>query len=148
MGSGERKGTVRVITMTKVSSLSKGIEAARLVASFSDRHKHKMGSVITDKNNNIISMGCNSTKSHPIQYHYAKHINNKKIYLHAEISSIIKLNNKQSSKPYRLFVTRLLANGNISMSKPCPICLAAIIEVGIKEIIYTDSNGIIRRIKL
>jgi len=34
------------------------------------------------------------------------------------------------------------------MSKPCPICLAAIIEVGIKEIIYTDSNGIIRRIKL
>ncbi len=68
MDSCERKETVRVITMTKISSLSKGIEAARLVASFSDRHKHKMGSVITDKNNNIISMGCNSTKSHPIQY--------------------------------------------------------------------------------
>ncbi len=132
--------------MVKVASLEKGIEVAAIAASMSSRDKHKTGAIITDRNNNVLSIGCNSVKTHPLQYYYANLSGEKdKIYLHAEISSIIKL--KDTSRlPYRIYITRILANGKLSIAKPCPVCLAAIMETGIKEIVYTDKLGNIERI--
>lgn len=40
-----------------------------------------------------------------------------------------------------LYVARVLANGNISMAKPCPACMEIIKNHGIDTIHYTNRDG-------
>ena len=105
-----------------------GIAMAQAVAFLSPMKRNRMGCVITDRGNNVISSGYNLMKTHPTQSHYANKAGLKeKIYLHAEINAIIRLKNS-SIKPSKLYVTRLLVNNSLAMSYPCPVCLGAIVE--------------------
>lgn len=94
-----------------------------------------------DSKYNIISYGTNSyVKTHPLQKRYAIKIGNIfKIFLHAEVSAIV----KTKSKPYGLIVLRFDKLWNYCISKPCPICELAIKKRGIKKIIYFENEEII-----
>ena len=77
------------------------------------------------------------TKTHPLQSMYARRVGrDKKIYLHAEIQAIIRgLKTKQDI--YRIKVTRKGKGGELLLAKPCPVCMEAIREAGIKVIEFS-----------
>lgn len=119
--------------------------------------KRHVGSVLLDKNGEIIATGHNSdTKVHKIMTQfppkkedivYDKYIDNmkwnpRKIYLHSEASCILKaIKTKKDLKNCVLIVVRTLCNGKVSMAKPCGNCMSIINHYKISEIIYSDWNG-------
>src|SRR3972149_10244142 len=90
--------------------------------------RFKMAAATYDKAQNKLTVGLawNSLKkTHPLQKYYAeKEGCGRKIYLHAEISAIV----KSRKRPYYLFVARVTKAGDIVSAKPCPICMRAIKE--------------------
>jgi len=97
--------------------------------------KYKLVAIVTDKRDRILSYGCNSyTKSHPQQAYYAEKIGNKfSIFLHAEISALIKC----KRKPYSIYIIRVNDKNQPVLAKPCEICMMAIKDMGIENIHYT-----------
>ena len=92
---------------------------------------------IFDKRGKKISEGRNwYHKSHPVQAKYAKMVGrDEAIYLHAEIHAILKCKNLEDA--HRIVVSRYDSQGNPRLAKPCPICKAAIEDVGIEVIEHT-----------
>ena len=110
--------------------LEKALEEADL-SSF----RQQVGCVITNKHGHVIAKGHNMMKTHPMQKRYAtKAGNDKAIYLHAEISALVKCRDV----PHTIYISRRMKNGATGLAKPCPICQMAIEEAGIKHIIYTE----------
>lgn len=108
-------------------------------------HDIKMGCIITDRKGRIVATGVNSRKSHPLQSKFAKQCGrDDKIFLHAEISALVRCR----EKGHTLYVGRWRKDGEIGLARPCPICLGAIIEAGIKQVIYTETGGAISVIDL
>lgn len=107
--------------------------------------RFKFCCVALNKSGHIIGMSFqDSTKSHPIQYQYARKVNlHQKINLHAEIATLIKV-----SKPHTLFVCRLDSVGNVVLAKPCPICQLAIQSSSLKFCYYTTGEQTIQDLEL
>ena len=97
--------------------------------------KYKIGCIIIDKRGRILSTGVNKSKTHTLQFQYAKDINEKKIHLHAEIDAINNL--KRASKPHAIYVARTSKIGDTRLAKPCSICMKAIIDNKIDNIYWT-----------
>ena len=99
--------------------------------------KYKVAAIILDKRGRIISTGTNSyVKTHPIQAKYANKCKSEhklRIYLHAEISALIKCR----GKGHKIFILRIGTDNQDLLAKPCPICELAIKESKIKIIEYT-----------
>jgi tRNA(Arg) A34 adenosine deaminase TadA len=101
--------------------------------------KHLILAKAFDKRNRQISQSYNLyTKSHPLQAHYASKPGlPEKVYLHAELSCIIK-----ARQPIdHLTVERYGNKGNILLARPCPVCMLAIKEAGIIFVEYTTPGG-------
>jgi len=98
--------------------------------------QRRIYAVVTDKKGNIISEGYNSyTKTHPKQAYYANMVDlPEKVFLHAEISALVKV---RQGKPHKIYIARVDANDNTMLAAPCPICQEAIRESGIKSVEYT-----------
>jgi len=94
--------------------------------------------------NSIVSFGTNSYKTDPFQ---AK--NHHAIHLHAEINAIKNAMKKIDLELLRkssLYVARVVSDNDRSgftraMSMPCPGCQRCIAEFGIKNVVYTTSEG-------
>jgi tRNA(Arg) A34 adenosine deaminase TadA len=99
--------------------------------------KQNMIATIYDKSGKILSVATNSyQKSHPRQAELANRVGMPdKIYLHAEISAIIKC--KENGKPYRIKVERFNKHGETMLARPCEICQLAIKLAGIKFVEYS-----------
>lgn len=93
-----------------------------------------------DKKGRLIATGVNQYKrSHPFQAFCAERVGiPEKIYLHAEISTLLKSRDKGV---YKLTVERYNSLGDPVLAKPCLICKEAIRIFGVKQIEYTDQNG-------
>lgn len=105
----------------------------------------KLGAVITDRKRRIISSSQNHmTKSHPIQQKWSQKVSNGKgIYLHAEIGALVKCR----KQPYAVFVARVLKDNTPALARPCPVCMAAMKEAGVKRVYYTiaeNETGVIK----
>ena len=113
------------------NKLKLAIEIARGI----QHDKYRMACVVTNKRDRVISVGINSyTKSHPKQLFYAhKSGNNDKIYLHAEISALIRCR----EKPWAIYIARVNRSGKPKLAKPCRGCEIAIRDANIKRIMYT-----------
>lgn len=132
--------------MTKTDM--KFFKKARKVALLSDYKKVHIGCVAVYQGQ-IIGIGCNLEKTHPIQAHY-NIFRNKDISLcssllpklHAEINCLnaIRHMNINFSK-VKLYIYRARKDRLIGICKPCPSCMAAIKDLGIKHIYYTTNDG-------
>lgn len=93
--------------------------------------------IIYDKRGRPLAIGKNSyVRTHVHQAGIAAKVGlPHKQYLHAEVAAIVKC--KQLDRAHRIFVTRIDANGNPALAKPCPICQEAIRLAGIKIIEHT-----------
>ena len=94
--------------------------------------------------NEIISVGFNSDKSHPLQKRFAK--NNDAIFKHAEVDCIIKalkIVDEDDLKNATLYVYRVKKQnkgdtGWVSgLAEPCPGCQKAIEHFGIKRTVFS-----------
>lgn len=98
--------------------------------------KQKIVAIITDKKGKILSIGANSyVKTHPYQKQLAEQVElDEHIYLHAEISALIKL---KSLKPTSIYIARTGPTGEPLLAKPCAICQHALMLAGISSIYHT-----------
>lgn len=99
---------------------------AKAVAKLSHHEKHRIGSVLV-KGNDILAVGFNTLKSHPVQMRYNAYRNMKgKAFnnhsLHSEIACILKVKNKTKLKGAILYSIRIRRNGTVGIAKPCPAC--------------------------
>lgn len=97
---------------------------------------HRVGSVLF-KGKRILSIGFNSTKTHPLSQTRYKSS-------HAEFSTLIG-NHKLDLVDSHILVTRLTPGGQYLMAKPCPECFKFIKAAGISRIYFTNENGDIER---
>ena len=119
-------------------------EKAKQTALISDFYKTRVGCVAVYQNS-IIGIGCNSNKTHPRQKYYNKYrmlSNDLLPKLHAEINclNIIRRMDVNFSK-VKLYIYRIKKDGTFGISRPCPSCIAAIKDLGIKDIYYTTNDG-------
>lgn len=119
---------------------------ARQAAKVSDFWKVHVGSIAVYQGN-IISVGCNLSKTHPMQKYYNKfregdgndHFNPS---LHAEINCINSIRHMDIDfSKVKLYVYRIRNDQPYGMARPCPSCMAAIKDIGIKNIYYTTNDG-------
>lgn len=119
----------------KYFNIAKG---ASLLSDF----KQKVGAVVV-LDNEVIAVGYNRRKSHPLQAHYAlKAGRHQAIWLHAEMSCLVKLiDTEYKLTNAKIYVFRQLKKGQVSLAKPCEICELALKTFGITQIAYTTLNG-------
>lgn len=118
---------------------------SRLIAKMKDRTTNKaqfnLGAVVVDKRGNPLAYGFNSySKTHPIQKLYNRNINDEAIFLHAEISALVKCINIPQ-EAYAMIVARLGKDGKVRLAKPCKGCFAAIKDSKINKVFYTNDRG-------
>lgn len=119
-------------------------DKAKRVAAVSDYKKVQVGCVAIYQGQ-VIAIGCNCNKTHPTQKYYNKYrIESEELLpkLHAEINCLNQL--KHLSVNYskvKLYIYRLRKDAPYGMGRPCPSCMAAIKDMGIKDIYYTTDSG-------
>lgn len=126
---------------------AKYFEKARSIALVSDFKKTHVGCVAVYQGS-VIGIGCNTNKTHPMQMRYNRYRKNKHVSetfapkLHAEINCIsaIRHMNIDFSK-VKLFVYRIRNDQPFGIARPCPSCMAAIKDLGIRNIYYTTNEG-------
>lgn len=124
---------------------NKLIEVAKSIALTSRHHKAHVGAVIAD-GRDILSVGVNGRKSHPLQqkYNRLKFTDNHGHHLmHAELEAIVK-GRAQGNKlaGTTMYVYRLMKTGMKGMSRPCVGCMQALKDFGIHRVMYTTEDGI------
>lgn len=118
---------------------------ARNIATLSDYYRTHVGCIAVYQGN-IIATGYNSEKTHPMQRYYNKYRNLDNKYpipkLHAEINCINNIRHLDINfSKVKLYIYRILNNKPCGMSRPCPSCMAAIKDIGIRNIYYTTDDG-------
>jgi deoxycytidylate deaminase len=96
----------------------------------------------------ILSIGINKKKSHPMQKIFGK--NSDSIFLHAEIDAIAKAQriDPESIPNSVLYISRVRwldsARSRLiwGKSRPCLGCMGAIRHFGISEVVYTEDDCI------
>ena len=130
-------------------------EKARQVAQTSTYEGHSLGCVIVYKKH-ILTMASNSAKTHPMQKKYNRKYRqfNKstKPILdsgHAEILALASIpypiEQSIDWRAVRVYVYRICRGKRLGhgMAKPCPACMAALRDKGIKHIYYTTDDGFV-----
>lgn len=119
---------------------------AKQTATISDYKKVHIGCVAVYRGN-IIGIGCNCNKTHPIQKVYNKYRSRSESLLpklHAEINCINSIKNLDINfSKVRLYIYRIRRDQPFGLSRPCPSCMAAIKDLGIRNIYYTSNDGYI-----
>lgn len=116
-------------------------EMAKRASEFGEHRRNKLGCVITYKNR-VISVGWNLQKENPMQKEYNKcrgfDVDRYSNYIHAEIKALISIRDIDIDwSKVSVFTYREYRNGEMAMSRPCPACMRAILDMGIKNVYYT-----------
>jgi deoxycytidylate deaminase len=108
-------------------------------------------SFILDRNR-IISIGMNSTKTHPLNLKY-KYVNkdNKSISdivgTHAELNAVIRLGEEDCSR-LTLINTRINRNNMLDYSAPCSGCSDMIKQLNFKNVYFSNAQSKFDKINL
>lgn len=117
---------------------------ARNIASISDYKKQHVGCIAVYQGQ-VIGLGCNCNKTHPTQKYYnqyRKRSDGMLPKLHAEISCINQIKHLDINfSKVKLYIYRIRKDQPFGLARPCPSCMAAIKDLGIKNIYYTTNDG-------
>lgn len=118
---------------------------ASQVAEISDFAKINIGCIAVYQGT-IIGVGFNTNKTHPMQKKYNRYRNGENFIpkLHAEINYLnsIRYLDINFSK-VKLYIYRKRKSAKYGMCRPCPSCMAAIKDLGIKHVYYTTDEGFV-----
>lgn len=130
----------------------KFFDMARRVAEQSDFADFHLGAVLVYQGR-VISTGCNSNKTHPLQKKYNKYRHFKKSKkpiknsLHSEIQALINVpkcvENNIDYTRCKIYIYRISPGKRYGMgiARPCAACRKALQDKGIKHIYYTGDDG-------
>lgn len=115
------------------------------VAKVSDYYKIHIGCVAVYQGS-IIGVGCNCNKTHPKQKFYNKYRKRQTDAmlpkLHAEMRCINSIQNLDINlSKVKLYIYRIRKDQPFGLARPCPSCMAAIKDIGIRNIYYTTNDG-------
>ena len=117
---------------------------AKHVATISDYNRIHIGCVAVYQGQ-IVGIGCNCNKTHPMQKKYntfRKQSDSLLPKLHAEISCLNQIRNLNINfAKVKLYIYRIRNDQPFGLSRPCPSCMAAIKDLGIRDIYYTTNDG-------
>ena len=117
---------------------------ARQAALVSDYKNIHVGCIAVYQGN-IIGIACNCNKTHPTQKYYNKYRKPSDSLLpklHAEINCINSIKNLDINfSKVKLYIYRIRKDQPYGLAKPCPSCMAAIKDLGIRDIYYTSNDG-------
>lgn len=143
--------------MSTLSFLKPEILNQAISVAMASNAPKKMGAILLDKRNRVISAGVNSyERTHTKQFYaavtaakkYKKPSLSKKTYLHCELSCIL----KSKQEGHKLVICRVGGHGGNELrdSFCCPICYLYITNncPSIKEIHWSTSDQDFRYIKL
>lgn len=124
----------------------KYFSVAREVSKLSDNTRYHIGAIVV-KHKNIVGMGRNSRKTHPLQYKLNKWRPKEpsSVYngqLHAEIQAIVNTRGIDLNKA-EIYVYRETLNDTLACCRPCSACMKLIKQRGIKKIHYTTEDGFV-----
>lgn len=135
---------MKMISNSDIQNFQRARQAA-LVSDFPHIH---IGCIAVYQGH-IIGIGCNTNKTHPRQHYYNRYRTPSCISkgnflpkLHAEINCINSISNLdiQFSK-VKLYVYRVGSSQSYRLARPCPSCMAAIKDLGVRHIYYTTNDG-------
>lgn len=116
---------------------------AREVASVSDFSKTHVGCIAVYRRK-IIGVGFNTDKTHPVQKYYNRFRDSSETFspkLHTEINCMNKIKNFNINfNKVKLYIYRIRKDVSFGMARPCPSCMSAIKDLGIKDIYYTTND--------
>lgn len=122
----------------------KYFDKARQVATVSNYPKIHVGCIAVYQGQ-VIGLGCNCNKTHPMQKFYNRYREQSESMLpklHAEISCLNQIKNLDINfSKVKLYIYRIRKDQPFGLARPCPSCMAAIKDLGIKEIYYTTNDG-------
>lgn len=122
----------------------KFFDKARQAAMVSDYYKTHIGCVAVYQGT-IVGIGCNCNKTHPTQKFYNKYRKQSEIMLpklHAEISCVNSIKHLDINfSKVKIYIYRIRKDQPFGLSRPCPSCMAAIKDLGIRDIYYTTNDG-------
>ena len=122
----------------------KYFDKAKRIAAISDYHKIHIGCVAVYQGN-VIGVACNTNKTHPTQKYYNRFREESDVLmpkLHAEINCINQIKHLDINfSKVKLYIYRIRNDKPYGMSRPCPSCMAAIKDLGIRDIYYTTNDG-------
>jgi hypothetical protein len=122
----------------------KYFKKAQQVANISDFQKTHVGCIAVYQGN-VIGIGCNCNKTHPTQKYYNRYREESCEFvpkLHAEINCINQIKHLDINfVKVKLYIYRIRKDQPFGMARPCPSCMAAIKDLGIKNIYYTTNDG-------
>lgn len=116
---------------------------ASQIADISDFAKINIGCVAVYQGN-IIGVGFNTNKTHPLQKKYNRYRDGENFIpkLHAEINCLNSIRHFDINfSKVKLYIYRKRKDQDFGMSRPCPSCMAAIKDLGIKHVYYTTNYG-------
>ena len=120
------------------------LEKARQIALISDFAKTHIGCVAVYQGQ-VIGLGCNCNKTHPTQKYYNRYREQSDSLLpklHAEINCINQIKHLDINfAKIKLYIYRIRKDQPFGMSRPCPSCMAAIKDLGIRDVYYTTNDG-------
>jgi deoxycytidylate deaminase len=61
--------------------------------------------------------------------------------VHAEVDAVLQVRRKIDLTGCKIYVVRLLKNGNTAIARPCGTCQEVLKAYGIKTMVYTTDNG-------
>ena len=121
----------------------KYFQKAHQIATISDYKKTHVGCVAVYQGQ-VIGLGCNCNKTHPVQKKYNRYRNGEDFIpkLHAEINCLNSIRHLDINfTKVKLYIYRKRKTAKYGMCRPCPSCMAAIKDLGIKNIYYTTNDG-------
>ena len=120
----------------------KYFQKAHQIATISDYKKTHVGCVAVYQGQ-IIGLGCNCNKTHPVQKKYNRYRKDLMLpKLHAEISCLNQIKHLDINfSKVKLYIYRIRKDQPYGLSRPCPSCMAAIKDLGIRDVYYTTNDG-------
>ena len=119
-------------------------QKARQIADISDYSRIHIGCIAVYQGQ-VIGIGFNTNKTHPVQKFYNKYRTPSDYILpklHAEISCINQIKHLDINfSKVKLYIYRIRKDQPFGLSRPCPSCMAAIKDLGIRDIYYTTNDG-------
>jgi len=121
------------------------IEFAKRVAEQSDYGKFRHGAVLV-KGSSVRKISCNKHRHCSFGARFRRE-GHGEATLHAELGAILGIE-RSTTQGSTVYVARINREGQARISKPCPMCEAAMRHVGVRRVYYTNEHGKIERMRL
>jgi tRNA(Arg) A34 adenosine deaminase TadA len=123
-------GSIMLTSMKRHENLIR--RAVRVAQNSTYRWQH--GAVVA-KGNKVLGSAPNKFRNFPF-------VDEKNVSDHAERATLRELLKvRDDLRGCTIYIARINNRGNTMMSRPCINCMKAIIDAGIKEIVYTNELG-------